>query len=294
MLGCKGFVNTNTALLEFGVHTISRFNQIIVNIGGAIMPEIRLSTARISYQDWHATIKSDFSSHKMPIVLIHGFSSSLIDNWLDTGWIKFLNDDGWRVIALDNRGHGRSEKFYEEEDYSIKFMAADIIDLLDHLGIEKAHIMGYSMGSRIAAMISLDHSERVGRLILGGNGYGMIEGSGDWVPIRDGLLAQSIEDIKDPRALAFRRFADRTHSDKKALAACAMGLRQMFTKEQFGQIKLSTLIAIGSLDDIAGSGKKLAQCMPNARFFSIPDRDHMRASTDKSFKNEVAIFLQEM
>ncbi len=199
---------------------------------------------------------------------------------------------GFRVIALDNRGHGNSQKFYTRTDYSLDIMSEDANQLLDYLEIEQAHVIGYSMGSRISSMLTMKYPHRVGRLILGGNGYGMIEGAGDWNPVRDGLLADSIEDISDLRARAFRRFADRTGGDKKALAACLMGVRQLFAEEQFAQIENPVLVAIGSEDDLAGSGQKLVDCMSNARFFSIPGRDHMRATADKTFRNEAAIFLQ--
>jgi pimeloyl-ACP methyl ester carboxylesterase len=257
------------------------------------MPVVNLSSAKISYIDEPPFEEIGGELSKSPILLLHGFSSSITDNWVDTNWVKFLSELGLRVIALDIRGHGNSEKFYSVTDYSISALAQDAKELLDYLNVQKAHILGYSMGSRIASSITMGHPERVGRLILGGNGYGMIEGAGDWTPIRDGLLADSIEDISDSRARAFRQFADRTRSDRKALAACAMGLRQVFTEEQFSRITNPVLVAIGSQDDIAGSGEKLANCMENARFFSIPNRDHMRASTDKVFKNEVAVFLQQ-
>lgn len=257
------------------------------------MPIADLPHAKISFIDHPSLAENQALTDDLPILLVHGFSSSIADNWTDTHWLRFLNQAGLRVIALDNRGHGKSEKFYDQDDYSIKIMAQDAVDLLDHLGIEKAHILGYSMGARIGAMMALHHGDRVGRLILGGNGYGMIEGTGDWTPVRDGLLAENMSDITDLRARAFRRFADRTNSDKKALAASLLGLRDLFTEQEFGQIDNKTLIVIGADDDISGSGQKLADCMKNAHFFSIPGRDHMRASADKAFKEQVVAFLQE-
>jgi pimeloyl-ACP methyl ester carboxylesterase len=258
-----------------------------------IMPIVNLPLARISYLDEATAQKPGDRFSEIPILLLHGFSSSITDNWVDTNWVKFLVELGLRVIALDNRGHGNSEKFYSNSDYSIQAMANDAIELLDHLDVPKVHLLGYSMGSRIASRITMDHPGRVRRVVMGGNGYVMVEGSGDWTLIRDGLLANSIEEIADPRAIAFRRFAERTRSDRRALAACSSVLRQVFSEEQFSKIINPVLVAIGSDDDIAGSGEKLANCMENARFFSIPNRDHMRASTDKVFMNEVAVFLTE-
>ncbi|MCF6321214.1 MAG: alpha/beta hydrolase [Rhizobiaceae bacterium] len=257
------------------------------------MPIASLKSAQIFYLDQPATENTGLAPGDLPVLLVHGFSSSIADNWLNTNWVKFLNQNGWRVIALDNRGHGKSQKFYSQEDYSLPLMANDAIELLDHLEIPKSHIIGYSMGARIAAAMVLNNGDRTGRVILGGNGYGMIEGTGDWTPVHDGLLAKNPDEITDLRARAFRRFADRTGSDRRALAACVMGIRDRFSEGDFAAITNSVLIAIGEEDDIAGSGEKLAAIMQNARFFSIPGRDHMRASGDKAFKNEAAVFLRE-
>lgn len=252
------------------------------------MQKVILPKAEISYID-HATAAN---SDLLPVLLLHGFASSVRDNWLETNWVSFLNEKGFRVIALDNRGHGHSQKFYDRDDYTLEAMVGDAVDLMDYLQISKFNLLGYSMGARIASLMTMSHAERIKRVVLGGNGYGMIEGNGDWTPVRDGLLAASMDDVSDLRARAFRRFAERTGSDKKALAACVLGLRQIFQEVDFQKIAHQVLIAIGSDDDIAGSGQKLADLMPNARYFEIAGRDHMRASTDKSFMHAVAEFLQ--
>ena len=82
------------------------------------------------------------------------------------------------MIALDNRGHGDSEKLYDSADYEIAIMASDVIALLDHLGIERADIMGYSLGSRMTAILAREQPQRLRSAILGGIGIGLIEGGG--------------------------------------------------------------------------------------------------------------------
>ena len=77
-----------------------------------------------------------------PVLLIHGFASTHIVNWVATGWVKTLNDAGYRVIAFDNRGHGASSKSYETQDYTPEKMAGDASALLDHLDIKRSHVMG--------------------------------------------------------------------------------------------------------------------------------------------------------
>jgi len=91
----------------------------------------------------------------------------------------------------------------------------------------------------------------------------------------------------------FRAFADQTRSDRRALAACIRGSRQVLTREQAASIRAPTLIAVGTKDPIAGSAEELAAAMPNARALPIPGRDHMLAVGDKVFKAGVLQFLEE-
>ena len=89
-----------------------------------------------------------------PIVLVHGFASTKQVNWVYSSWVSELKRNGRRVIALDNRGHGESSKLYDPELYHIPTMASDVTALMDHLGIERADIMGYSLGSRMTAWLA--------------------------------------------------------------------------------------------------------------------------------------------
>ena len=228
-----------------------------------------------------------------PIVLIHGFASSKEVNWVQPGWFATLKAAGRRVTALDDRGHGQSTKLYEPADYHTSKMASDVRALLDHLGLPRVDVMGYSMGARIAAFLALEHPDRVRSLILGGLGLHLIDGVGLPESIADALEAPSLADVADPQGRVFRAFADQTKSDRRALAACIRGSRQVLTREQAASIRTPTLIAVGTRDPIAGSPAALAEVMPNARALPIPDRDHMLAVGDKAFKAGVLQFLQE-
>ena len=102
-----------------------------------------------------------------PIVLVHGFASNKAVNWVFPGWVTALTRAGRRVIALDNRGHGESAKLYVPAAYHSSLMAEDVRGLLDHLGLGRADVMGYSMGARITAFLALIHPERVRSAVLG-------------------------------------------------------------------------------------------------------------------------------
>ena len=113
-----------------------------------------------------------------PILLVHGFASTKEVNWVNPGWVETLTAADRRVIALDNRGHGRSTKLYEPAAYHTRIMAEDVRALIDHLGIGAADVMGYSMGARIAAFLALGHPDRVRSAVLGGLGMRLVKDVG--------------------------------------------------------------------------------------------------------------------
>ncbi|WP_026606633.1 alpha/beta fold hydrolase [Methylocapsa acidiphila] len=228
-----------------------------------------------------------------PILLIHGFASNHAVNWYFPQWVKTLTEAGRRVIAFDNRGHGRSEKFYEPEAYGPTRMAEDARALLDHLDLETADVMGYSMGARIAAFLTKAHPNRVRSLILGGLGHYLVEGGGLSPGIAEAMEAPSLDNLVDPIERQFRAFAEATKSDLRALAACARGARQLLSKADLAQIDLPVLVATGSLDEIAGDGSKLASLFPAGHALDLPGRDHNRAVGDKAYKSGALEFLDK-
>jgi pimeloyl-ACP methyl ester carboxylesterase len=228
-----------------------------------------------------------------PILLIHGFASNHAVNWFFPQWVKTLTEDGRRVIALDNRGHGRSEKFYDPSDYSMPKMAEDARALLDYLEIPAADVMGYSMGARITAFLAKAHPERTRSAILGGLGHHLIDGAGLPLGIADAMEAPSLADLVNPTQRMFRSFADATKSDLTALAACIRGARQLISEAEAGQITVPVLVATGTEDDVAGDPHRLAALFPAAQALAILGRDHNRAVGDPIYKNGVLNFLAE-
>jgi pimeloyl-ACP methyl ester carboxylesterase len=228
-----------------------------------------------------------------PIVLVHGFASTKEVNWVQPGWVNTLNRAGRRVIALDNRGHGASSKLYDPTAYHSVTMAGDVRALLDHLQIERADIMGYSMGARITAFLAVKHAERVRSAILGGLGIRLVEGVGLPESIAEALEAASPDDVRDPTGHMFRAFAEQTKSDLRALAACIRGSRQTLTREEVGTMRAPVLVAVGTKDLVAGSAQALTGLIPGARALDIPNRDHMLTVGDKVYKAGVIDFLNQ-
>ncbi|MFL6813829.1 MAG: alpha/beta fold hydrolase [Bradyrhizobium sp.] len=229
-----------------------------------------------------------------PIVLVHGFASTKNVNWVYPTWVSELKKTGRRVVALDNRGHGESGKLYDPEAYHVPTMAGDVTALMDHLGIERADVMGYSLGSRMMAWLAQSQPQRLRSAILGGIGIGLIEGGGPGDNVAEALEANSLDDVTDPVGRTFRAFADQTRSDRRALAACLRGSRRLMTREQAAAISLPVLIAVGTKDEIAGSAEALGKIIPGAKVLNIPNRDHMRAVGDKVYKSGVLDFLSRL
>lgn len=243
---------------------------------------------RIAYIDLPAS-----GAERGIIILVHGFASSHRINWVDTSWTTRLTESGFRVIALDNRGHGQSDKLYQPELYTPLIMAEDVIALMDHLHIAQADIMGYSMGARITAVLACHFQTRLRSALLGGLGIHLVEGNGLPPGIAEALEASSLEEVTEPVPRMFRAFADRTGSDRKALAACMRGSRQGVTREEVALIAVPVHIAVGTKDDIAGDPRALARLIPGAVAFDIVGRDHNLAVGDRSHKDAVLAFLAE-
>jgi pimeloyl-ACP methyl ester carboxylesterase len=205
--------------------------------------------------------------------------------------VTTLTRAGRRVIAFDNRGHGQSTKLYDPAAYHSATMASDVRALLDHLGIARADVMGYSMGARIAAFLALDHPERVRSATFGGLGINLVEGQALPPSVAEAMEAPSLGDVQDPFGRTFRAFAEQTKSDLKALAACIRGSRQILSRQEVGTIRVPVLIAVGTKDFVAGSPQELAALIPGAQALDIPGRDHMLAVGDKAFKQGLLDFL---
>jgi len=223
-----------------------------------------------------------------PIVLVHGFASDYRLNWVGTRWQETLTTDGFRVIGLDCRGHGHSDKPHDEAAYAVDLMTGDVVRLLDHLGVDEAAYLGYSMGARIGLQVVLDHPERVTRAVLGGLGAsGAID--------RANAIARALRDREptdDPVAQTFYKFASaRPDNDLDALAACIVGLQPKASAQQLAEIQTPILFVVGDGDKIARGAPELVEQIPSARLVTLSGRDHMSAVPARDFKQAALGFL---
>jgi len=222
-----------------------------------------------------------------PVLLVHGFASDYRLNWVGTRWQETLTGAGYRVIGLDCRGHGLSDKPHDPASYSLGIMAADAVRLLDELGIDKARYIGYSMGARIGLQSVLDSPDRIHRAVLGGLGIsGALEGAQKIArALRGGAPESTI-------AARFRQFASaRAENDLEALAACIVGQQPGLDPATLAAVHTPILIVVGDADDIARDAHRLASLIPTASLVEIPGRDHMSAVPARQFKEAALEFL---
>jgi pimeloyl-ACP methyl ester carboxylesterase len=238
-----------------------------------------------------------------PVLLIHGFAANGDFNWRAPGVIKALAEK-YQVITIDNRGHGKSEKPHDTAKYGEE-MAEDAIRLLDHLGIKKAHVVGYSMGGMITAKILTTHPDRLLSATLGGHG-GLKQG--DDVSRLD-VLAESLDTGKGlgPLFIALtpkgkppmpQQQIDEMNkrllaiNDPKALAAVVRSWKAMVVADdKLKANKVPTLVLIGELDPLKKGVDALEGRLTNYHVVVINGADHMDAMRKEQFVSELKSFL---
>ncbi|MGH6855948.1 MAG: alpha/beta fold hydrolase, partial [Aestuariivirga sp.] len=154
-----------------------------------------------------------------------------------------------------------------------------------------AHVMGYSMGARIAAFLTINHPERVRRAVFAGLASRMITGVGGAKAIAAGLEAKSLAEVTDTGARSFRIFAEQTKGDLKALAACMRASRVKITEAELARISVPVLVVAGEKDEVAGDVATLVAAIPGAKGLTLRGRGHMNAVGDKVYKQVVVEFL---
>jgi pimeloyl-ACP methyl ester carboxylesterase len=243
-----------------------------------------------------------------PVVLIHGYAVSIGLNWAAV--LPSLSKD-YQVIAIDNRGHGKSDKPHDAAAYSPKLMAGDTIHLMDYLKIRKAHIVGYSMGGFITSVILTEHPDRCLTATMGGAGCSSPEER----QATSGLLEQlavSLETGKGigpllvglnppgapsptPEAINSANQMLLAANDPLALAACARGGLAGFqvSESKIRANKVPVLALIGDKDPLKAGVDRLDGMMPNLKIVVINGATHMTAPSSPDFLKALRAFLAD-
>lgn len=252
------------------------------------MAEFTSGGIKIAYDDVDPA-----GSEGRPMLLVHGFTSNRNENWRRLSWYGAFERKRIRVVAYDCRGHGESGKPHDPSAYKRALMVDDLFALMDHLKIERFHLMGFSMGARTALAAALAHPERVATLTLGGVGGRLFEKrnvTGN--PMAEAMEAADPQTITEPMLKSFRQFADEQGEDRLALAALTRaGEEEPWDKEKLKALKVPVLVVAGTRDELAGDPNELADCFGDGRAVSLPGCDHFSAIPHALYKATVFDFL---
>ncbi|MBX3481871.1 alpha/beta fold hydrolase [Phenylobacterium sp.] len=256
------------------------------------MPTTILNGAEIAYDDIAPPGPAERT-----ILLLHGFASNRNEGWKRTGWYQGLGRRGFRVIAMDQRGHGESARFHDPADYGRETLAADALALLDHLGVRAPEVFGYSMGTRTAMQMALDAPDRVNNLMLGGVGGKLFDppqANAHGESIVTAMNAEDPASIRTEFLRSFRQFADEQGEDRQALAAFSQAQSPALDRAALGRLDMPVLVVAGAGDDLAGDPEALARVFPHGRGVTLPGCDHFSAIPHAALKATVLDFLDGM
>ena len=222
-----------------------------------------------------------------PVILVHGLAVNSGVNFDARGVTAQLMKD-FRVIALDNRGHGRSEKLYNPEAYGTE-MCEDIVRLMDHLNIEKAHALGYSMGGFIVLKLATLHPDRLLSFVICASGWtpepekefqffedmaATLEKGGNYRALSDKLTPIGKKVSWKNRLIV--SYGLKFMNDNKAIAAALRAMPELTVqKEALQKNTLPALTLVGDRDPLRSFTEKMAATTTNMEIVIVPDADHM-------------------
>lgn len=225
-----------------------------------------------------------------PTLLVHGFASSGLLNWRNSGWVRDLLRAGHRVIAVDQRGHGQSDKPHSPDAYTMELLVADVEHVLDTYMLDDVDFVGYSLGARVGWRTAVTAPERIRRLVLGG------------IPDGDPLTRFQVDQARafiadctpmsDRLTATYIRMAGGIEgNDLTALVSLVEGMRGGPQPDPANPPRQPALFATGSEDPILPASRALAAAAPQGSFYQIPDRGHFNAPTARGFRDAAMGFL---
>jgi len=226
------------------------------------------------------------------VVIVHGFASNVRDNWVLTGWVRELTRAGYRVLALDQRGHGSSDKPHEPDAYAIRTLVGDVETVMDTYLVEEAFYIGYSLGARVGWEVVRDLPQRIERAVLGGVPDGIPLERLDLDQVR-AYVADGTE-VTDRTTQNYIALTERVPgNDLRSLVALAEGMRRTRTvdPDPANAPTRPILFATGTEDAIIEGSRALAAAAPGGTFFEIPGRHHFNAPGSRAFKDAALEFL---
>jgi len=198
------------------------------------------------------------------VVLLHGFVGDVNIDWVRSGILDLLLDEGYRVIAYDARGHGLSDKPHELSAYENDALTKDAEALLDKIGLDQYLLVGFSMGARTALHVaSIDPRVR-GVVALGLGEHSLDQSARGMSGVADAMLTDDPDSIEQETVRHFREMADAIHADRQALSSFIAAERTE-VPDIVVNVKVPVLVVTGSDDVTAGAPGPLAERFANAK-----------------------------
>jgi pimeloyl-ACP methyl ester carboxylesterase len=218
-----------------------------------------------------------------PLLLYHGLTGSG-ERWRDTGYVSGLAD-AYQLILVDARGHGLSDKPHDPAAYARQQQAADVVAILDELGLVTTRFWGHSLGGAIALTLGRNHADRVNALVI--TGYSPFAAEGE--EARE--MASWAEDLEQGIA-GFVAGYERRHgtlpddararwlaNDGEALAACVASMIAEADGRQVAdlpQIATPTMLLVGTEEPFVAQARQTAELLPHGHFVPLPGLDHVQ------------------
>lgn len=218
------------------------------------------------------------------VVLIHGFMGTS-SSWKKSELYAQLLKSGFRVIMLDLRGNGQSDRPHTPEAYLKDAETKDIMKLMDILKVEKYSVVGYSRGAIIASRVAL-LDKRSTSIVLGGMGSDFTNPK--WprrIMFYEALMGKPVKELEGAM-----RYVKEQQLDELALAYQQNG-QPSTSKKELASLKKPVLVICGSEDEDNGSSEKLAGMIPGSKYVRVPG-NHNSTSRSKEFSDQVLLFLQ--
>ncbi len=239
-----------------------------------------------------------------PVVLIHGLAANADLNWRRAGINRLLRED-FQVIAFDCRGHGLSGQPEDASQYGLEFLH-DVTRLMDHLDIERAHIVGYSMGGFVALGLAVDSPERLRSVAICAAGWRRPDDHGDilnpYRPPPEAALRHGVRwagTVPVTHALKgplnrIRNWIGGKINNRTALKAIRKSFDELrVTEAQLRANQVPAICFIGTRDGLKPYADDLSTVMANLEFVVLDGANHLLTPIGRDFQKQLRAFLLE-
>lgn len=245
------------------------------------MPSLAVDGIHLSY---------DVRGEGLPVVLLHGFTSRA-SSWEAHGWVDLLVGVGCRAVTLDVRSHGRSDHVFDAVLCSTVVLAGDVIALLDHLEIEEAALVGFSMGGGIALRVAMDAPSRVSRLLVAGVGDAALNALHAPAEIAS-LVAAFSGRQSDGSAARIQRNAELAGNDLRALLPFLLNGGWPGGLSEPSPVAVPTLLVVAEADEYMAGHAELLEWLPDVRVVTLARASHYEVLGNETAKREAVDFLR--